>query len=271
MKLKTEDYRFSLLTPAMIGGALLGKGSNAEMRVASIRGQVRAWHRRAGLVPSPEVVWGKTDGGTLASKVGLSLLPGPQPTQTDAVILPHKGGTTRKAIPMGESFTLRLTRLVDCGNSHWETAKKAVKLWLLLGGLGLRVNRAAGSVWPLDSPGEEPWVPADEAGLKSLLLSLGYDKPVGLADAAILRHRDLAREPSDALKLRRAASDTVSDRKYFGGIDPRKLSPLKMKVVRFGGHDYRILLTGLSASDLIGARASLGASKALGSVEWRCL
>lgn len=269
MKLKTEDYPFILLTPAMIGGAA-GKAGEAEVRVASIRGQIRWWHREAGLSPFCNEVWGQTDKSIIASRVGLSLVPGLPPQHESANILPHdlkKSGRPRDAIAAGQRFTLRLTRLVGCSQAHWLTARNAVKLWLFLGGVGLRVNRAAGSVWPLDIPGQEAWVPADETALKKCVSDLGYWHDVQLADPSVLTHSFLRHESTEAAKLRHAASDTVSVPRYFGGIKPRQPSPLKMKVIRLG-EQHRLLLTGLATSEMSAARGSLGAGKPLGSVAW---
>ncbi len=273
MKLQSIEYQFILLTPAMIGGAN-GKAGHAEMRVASIRGQVRWWHRFARVMPLCNQVWGQTEPEVIASKVSLTLLPRCLPVRKGTPILPHdlaKSGHPRDALSSGETFTLILRRLVGCDSSQWAAAQNAVKLWLLLGGLGLRVNRAAGSVWPLDGhlPEADRWVPDTESALRNLLATLGYSKVVQLVDASILDHPKLVHEKSDALKLRHAASDTVSVLAYFGGIQPRRVpSPLKMKVIRLGD-EHRLLLTGsLTADKFISARNALGAGKPLGSVAW---
>lgn len=267
MNLQSIEYRFTLLSPAMIGGAI-GKAGNAEMRIASIRGQVRWWHRFARITPACNQVWGQTEHTVIASKVSLTLAARPTPPHDVSPILPHKQSAQRDAINPGETFDLILRRLVGCSADQWAAAQNAVKLWLLLGGLGLRVNRAAGSVWPLDVPKEECWVPKDELSLRSMLTSLGYSKVMQLADVSILGHKTLADEISDAHKLRHAASDTVSVPAYFGSISPRKPSPLKMKIIRLGT-DHRLLLTGsLTASEFSAARMALGTGKPLGSVAW---
>jgi hypothetical protein len=255
MKLATESHPFTLLTPAMIGGAE-GKLAAAEMRVSSIRGQVRWWHRKAGLIPSFNEVWGQTDGAVIASKVSLVLEPSTPVAHLGASILPHdlsKSGPPRDAVAPGQSFTLTLRRLVGCRDAHWTAARKAVKLWLLLGGLGLRVNRAAGSVWPLGD-----WVPKDEETFKALVLELGYTQPVQFAAAALA---------STQQDLRRHASDTVKGSPHlFGEIKPRIPSPLKMKVICLG-QEHRLLLTGLDSNNMAAARNAL-ANKALGKVPW---
>lgn len=258
MKLTQETYSFILLTPAMIGGAN-GKNGNAEMRIASIRGQVRWWHRKANFSPGCNEVWGQTEPNVIASKVSLALEPCLDTEHCDADILPHdlkKSGRPRDAISPGVSHTLTLRRLVGCTNDQWKTAQKAVKLWLLLGGLGLRVNRAAGSVWPVDD-----WAPDDAASLRTLLEELGYNYPVRLADPS---------SEASPQNLRRAASDTVSEPRYFGGINPRKSSPLKMKVALLGD-SLRLLLTGLSDVNMNAARQALGTGKDLGRAEWHSI
>jgi CRISPR/Cas system CMR-associated protein Cmr1 (group 7 of RAMP superfamily) len=252
MKLPEVTYSFSLLTPAMIGGAE-GKSASAEMRVASIRGQVRWWHRKADLSPSCNHVWGQTEPSVIASQVSLTLLPSITPDRKEVPILPHKQSGFRDSILPPKKQTLILRRLVGCDKGHWTAAQQAVKLWLLLGGLGLRVNRAAGSVWP-----DGEWVPTNEDDLKRLLATLGYHHPVRLAAAS------LATTPQE---LRRAASDTVDGSPHlFGCINPRKPSPLKMKVIRLGA-DYRLLLTGLDDAGMDAARRAL-AGKDLGRAEW---
>jgi hypothetical protein len=249
----------------MLGGAE-GKGGRAEARVASIRGQVRWWHRKAQLQPVCNVVWGQTTPSVIGSKVSLCILPSPDAQHQKADILPHaldKSGKPRDALASDQFFKLRLTRLVGCSPEAWEAALKAVKLWLLLGTIGLRANRAAGSVWPVGD-----WVPKDVAALGTELPKLGYSRPVMLADKAILSHSSLHHEPTDALKLRHAASDTVKGhRQYFGEIQPRTPSPLKMKVIRLDG-ECHLLLTGLDLAGMAAARKALGNGKPLGSVPW---
>lgn len=248
----------------MIGGAG-GKSAKAEMRVSSIRGQVRWWHRKSNINPACNNVWGQTEPRIVASKISIALLPSLAPTHIKAPILPHdikKSGNPRDAIACDQEFRLRLTRLVGCSKEAWEAARNAVKIWLLLGCIGLRANRAAGSVWPVGD-----WVPKDEPNLKSTVRRLGYKSDIRLADASIVNHESLSGEASDSAKLRHAASNTVSVQEWFGGIKPRKPSPLKMKVIKLGEH-HRLLLTGLSDDDLRKAHKALGSRKPLGAVSW---
>ncbi len=252
MKLASIEYPFKLLTPAMVGGAE-GKAGSAEMRIASIRGQIRQWHRKAAFMPECDQVWGRTEGVIIASRVSLTLAPHQTLAHRNESILPHKQSAKRDAIDSDQSFNLIVRRLVGCPPDHWETAQKATKLWLLLGCLGLRSNRAAGSVWPIGD-----WVPNDETSLKVELTRLGYTHPVRIVSTA---------RESTAADLRKVASDTVNgSHQYFGSINPRTSSPLKIKVIRLS-EGCRLLLTGLDATQFADAKAVLGI-KPLGRATW---
>lgn len=229
MQLHHLDFPFTLLTPCFSGTALGKHDDRAEMRVPPIRGQVRFWHRALFGAPDANRVWGSTNGNEgQGSRVALRFLgrvsdrhESPKPT-----LLPHKPNPThrgpRAALAAGESFTLRLDRLVGCTNDDWDHAQRAVKLWLLLGCLGLRSNRAAGSVWPKD-----PWAPADADALRTTVQNLG------LAQWSLaLVGLNAGKTPAE---LRETASDTIQGaphRRVFGGINERQPSPVKLKVVR---------------------------------------
>lgn len=265
--LPTLTFDFEFLTPCFSGTAEGKNASASVLRVPPIRGHIRQWHVAVFGAADANTVWGSTAGDGNGSKVGVTLKSSPSPSDKSADILPHKDNPNhrgrRAALPAGSRGTLVLTRLPGCTSTQWDHAEKATQLWLLLGTLGLRANRAAGSVWP-----SGPWVPQDAAGLKTALAEIGYSKPVQMAHAAILGDKHLSDEKSDALKLRQAASDTVNGSpQFFGDIRPaRKPSPLKMKVARLGGSPV-LLLTGLSAADMTTARGRLKGHP-LGNVTW---
>lgn len=261
--LPTHTFDFEFLTPCFSGTA---EGKNAEssvLRVPPIRGHIRMWHVSLFGAADANAVWGSTAGDGCGSKVGVALKSWISESKADAAILPHKKSAFRVALKVGSPATLVITRLPGCSSNQWEHAEKATKLWLLLGTLGLRSARAAGSVWPSGS-----WVPQDAAALKTTLNTLGYKQPVQQVDAAILKDKSLAYEKNDALKLRHAASDTVGGSpRLFGGINPtRQPSPLKMKVALFATGPV-LLLTGLSTSDMASAHGALKGHP-LGCVSW---
>lgn len=229
MQLQTADFTFTLLTPCFSGTALGKLDDHAEMRAPPIRGHVRFCHRALFGAADCNRVWGSTTGDEgHGSRVALRFVgsvsirqASPKPT-----LLPHKQDLNqrgpRPALADKEQFTLRLQRLPACTAADWDRAQRAVKLWLLLGGLGLRSNRAAGSVWP-----HGDWVPRTPDALKTTLQNLG------------LRNWSLAVIGLDAGKtedeLRETASDTIQGNPYlqvFGGIRPRTPSPTKFKVAR---------------------------------------
>lgn len=265
--LPTHTFDFEFLTPCFSGTA---EGKNADssvLRVPPIRGHIRMWHVSLFGAADANTVWGSTAGDGCGSKVGVAFKTSPPASKTTAEILPHKDNANhrgpRVSLPSGSRATLILTRLPGCKKDDWDHAERATKVWLLLGTLGLRSARAAGSVWPNGS-----WVPQDTAALKSALAALGYKQPVQQVDSTILSDKRMSYENNEALKLRHAASDTVGgSSQYFGDIRPtRKPSPLKMKVARLGGSPV-LLLTGLSASEMIAAHGKLKGHP-LGDVAW---
>lgn len=264
LELTHAVFPFELLTPCLCGGAeneppmpqgrqplpdrprppLPGTGSLAELRIASIRGQVREWHRNADLQPPSNEVWGVA---TNASRVSLALQQEHTATgKVPARILPHAGKDTfgsrnpwakaeshRNALSAGQQFTLVLTRFPACSRDQWVAAQNAVKVWLLVGCLGVRANRAAGSVWPLPSE-EWPKPPSTRDELKGELKSLGFSWAVSLAGEAARKEPD---------ELRTTASDTVNNVEHFGDAGRKRIpSPARFKVIRIGG-GYCLLVT----------------------------
>ena len=240
--LPTHTFEFEFLTPCFSGTA---EGKNADssiLRVPPIRGHIRMWHVSLFDSADANAVWGSTAGDGCGSKVGLALTSSPATSKATAETLPHKDNANhrgpRVALPTNSRASLVLTRLPSCTPAQWEHAEKATKVWLLLGTLGLRANRAAGSVWPVGD-----WVPKDTAQLSGILTALGYKQPVHQVDSAILSDKRLNYEKNETLKLRHAASDTVGGAEsLFGGIRPtRKQSPLKMKVARLSSSPVLLL------------------------------
>lgn len=257
MILPTEKYSFKLLTACFCGGAD-NQAAPAEMRIPSIRGQVRAWQDLAG-AKTVNRIWGSTVGETGASLVALiwdASVP-PHPAQPKPYILPHKSQGFRPALAVGQSFTLTLQRLIGCSSADWTAAQNALKLWLLVGCLGLRANRAAGSVWPVGA-----WVPQTAAQLAGKLQELGFRWPVQLVETPA---------GTKAEELRRLASDTVKNRQLFGEIKPRREpSPTKFKVIELDGQP-RLLVTAPPAINLAAVRNALSGPNKAGQFQWNPL
>lgn len=236
MTLTSQPFVFTLLTPCFSGTAYGKDGMVAAMRIPPIRGHVREWHRVLFGATSAHRSWGGTAGAEAAtSKVGLRFadeIANQQTPEPKAMTLPHKAGdSTRASLKTDQHYRLVLQRLIGCTSDDWTAAQKAAKLWLFLGCVGLRANRAAGSVWPADL-----WAPQDETALHTELTSLGL---TGWEVALIGQGK--GKTPTD---LREAASDTLNGHpEIFGDIPDKNRtgskripSPLKLKVVRLGNH-----------------------------------
>ena len=223
MKLQTATFPFQLLTDCFSGTA---EGKNADhsvLRVPPIRGHIRLWHSKVFGAPSCNEIWGSTAGEGAGSRVGIRLVEIPNRSSEKSQILPHKNQGAQRSVPAGTSATLELTRLPLCTNDQWNKAQRATKLWLLLGTLGLRSSRAAGSFWPIHAP-DQPWVPKTVQELVNTLADLGRaNYSVALIGKGLGK---------DAQTLRATASDTVSDTQLFGSIKPRRVpSPTRFKVI----------------------------------------
>jgi hypothetical protein len=223
VKLETSEYNFKLLTPCFSGTAW-GKDGPAEMRVPPIRGHIRFWHRTLFNTDSANRIWGSASNAEgMASKVAVGLIGNLTASAEPTPVLPHKsaGRGSRSALSAGGAFAFHLQRLVGCTDEDWRKAKSATQLWLVVGCIGLRSNRAAGSVWP-----EGQWVPKTADDLKQFLNRLAFRWTVALVGEASGKSPD---------ELRKTASDTVRGNPVhdiFGGIKPyRQPSPTKFKVV----------------------------------------
>jgi hypothetical protein len=261
MRLPTVKYSFKLLTVCFCGGAD-SQGAPAEMRIPSIRGQVRLMHRELSSVQEVNRIWGSTTDGSGASRVGMVLDSAnpPRPETSRTHILPHKRQGSRPAIAEGRVFSMTLQRLVGCTNTDWEAAQKALKAWLILGCLGLRSNRAAGSVWPVPSKNEDgKWIPQSAAELGNTLRGYGCQRSLWLVDAPV---------GTTAENLRCIASDTVKNELLFG--DTEHSSPTKFKVVLLNGQP-RLLVsapTSPSSINVAALRRALSGPNKAGTYNW---
>lgn len=225
-------YKIELLTPSF---CKIGNGK-PEIRGTSIRGMIREWKELLG--GNADAVWGGRGGN--ASKVGIAMKNVEQEKGT-ASLLPHKGGTKQQAILAGATFDLILTRLVGCTDKLWEEAQKDVSNWLLLGCLGQRANRAAGSVWNTNwyFSSKQEFINQCPDNIEIRISNEGFD---------------------DAAAVRTIASDTVKVPRYFGSFKPRESSPTKMKVIKIGSK-YHLLMFAARDDILDGAIRELKVNK----------
>lgn len=251
MKLPLYESRCRLLTPCFCGGA----DHEAELRPPSIRGQVRFWHEELFGLPSMNRVWGAVGDQPNASQIALHTEPIWSSDDTaHARLLPHanlqstdsteraKANSFRDALKASD-FHLVLRWLParpradeKMPESDWQQARSAVRLWLLVGSLGLRSNRAAGSVWPASAS-----APPKPAALAGELQRSEFRWHVWLGQP----RTPLPEKTFEANCefLRTMASDTADGHpEIFGGINPRVSSPLRFKVVAFGESPVLLIL-----------------------------
>lgn len=246
MNLPTKEYPFVFLS-ACFSGTWKGKEADqSELRVPAIRGHLRLWHRALFHADDSQRVWGSTAGNEgSGSRVGVILKNQPALGSAKADTLPHKENAfqrgPRAALPAGTKATLVLQRLPGCTPTDWEHAQKAACLWLLLGSLGYRANRAAGSVWR-----DAASAPATPTALRQELATLGCKWAINLAPASIGTTWE---------SLRKAASDTPNVAAY-GSAKPRTPSPTHFKIVRFGT-ELRLLVFAANSNLLLSARSAM--------------
>lgn len=219
----TKTYSVELLTPCF---CKIGR-DQPEIRGSSIRGMIREWKRLLG--GRPDKIWGGTGGN--ASKVGLDVHQVNTPI-SKAALLPHvteeeknKKRAVSKTLDAGGTFSLTLNRLVGCSDSMWEEAQLDVENWLILGCLGQRANRAAGSVWCAE------WQFPDTLSFFDKLGTVSPNWEIQVSTNSF----------KDADEARETASDTIDFAPLFGSFSPRKPSPTKMKVIKIND-EYRLLL-----------------------------
>ncbi len=245
---------FRLLTPAITAGA---NQAHPELRVASIRGQLRQIYRMLGATPTEEHALFGGIGRNLppqdpkhnlpvASAISLRLeriTGGAQKVST--ALCPHdrrKG--ERAAIPGGTTYKLVWRdRFATCDRqaaaARARVFSRVLRTWLLLGSVGCRSTRAAGSV-AMINPQDRSTIAFQPGQFNELL------GPLNLPDT--LRVAVLGEPKQNPEELRAIATDTVNgtgrgtirgDALGFVG-NGRKVSPLKLKVGYFTD-GYRLI------------------------------
>lgn len=151
------NRRFELLTATFSHGAYQSPSINKpELRAASVKGQLRWWYDAIFRDQTAEnKLFGfATPRGNQASKIAVRLAEFDLETSATS-FMPHKQnqGGTKNAILPGSRYTLHLVaRRDDLDEREQGRLERATDAWLLLGAVGQRANRGAGSVWPEDAP-----------------------------------------------------------------------------------------------------------------------
>jgi hypothetical protein len=247
-----------------------------EIRAPSIRGQLHWWMRAldADYVEERRVFGGvrvkQPDLPDAASRlvVRVGALPGPD-TARDFATLPHKQGgpaAPKKAFPPGTTCSLHLSERLGGFARDEDRFYAALESWLLMGTLGLRGTRGAGSfAWSVPSGSRLPAAPGDRAAYlgRCRELAAGSSLRVGLSGEFYDTEESARKVLSDSLGGHQdppGQNDLKSLRYPLGAIRPqRKTSPLRFRLVRFPkgirvlvAWDGREKVTGNRPTDLAG-------------------
>jgi len=241
-----NSYRLTFVTP------LFSKGSyddRPEVRPPSIRGQLHWWFRAlGGSYDDEKSIFGGVHGGATASKVVVRVSKVAEKIG-QVNTLPHKSGgeaSPKIAYLPGTTadihFSLRLGGLDD---RHQQMLERTIETWLLLGTLGLRSTRAAGSfVW--ESLSSQRITPPSS-------LQDYVNRVSNVLQGAPLRFVISREGFRNAEEARRIVSDTLGGRNDHRGQgdlsrlrDPlgrasrgRKTSPLRFRIIRVA-EDFHI-------------------------------
>lgn len=139
------------VTPLFLHGADVNA---PEIRVPSIRGQLRDWFRMlGGTTDEEQSVFGGLHGGSkrnepVASRIVLRVVDRTNGTPKSMATLPHKqGGPSAMKNGFHEAFfDLLVSSRLGLSKDSEDAFLRALKAWLLLGGLGQRATRGGGSL-----------------------------------------------------------------------------------------------------------------------------
>ncbi len=225
----SKSIQLEILTPCFCRGA---HKAQPEIRTSSIRGQLRWWYRALyGTGVGEWELFGGVNGlrlglerDAVASQVRLWVFNKSGAIDHHALPLPHK--PFKSPALVDGRFSLGWEFRPEATEDQKTAFERTLKAWAMLGGLGFRANRAAGSMWPLEL---RPKIEHFEKAVKNLAL------PSHLTVHVL----GTGSQGPDA--LRRIACDTVKtqsgtyEANVLGGVwgNERLASALKLKVARF--------------------------------------
>lgn len=220
-------YSFSLLSDTFAHGAYQTLNFNRpELRSPSVKGMIRWWHEALGLSKqNADTLFGQAIGATMASRVTIRVHPTTVIRQQNTEFMPHKGqrGGTKSAIQPGTAYQLILTQRREIlSGDLWKELQRATEAWLLLGAIGQRSNRAAGSVLWDQAPTVQK-----EFEIKASDLLGSAKITFAILDPKFNHNREARGIAGDFLK-----DDAFGGATPFGSARPRKPSPLKLKCIK---------------------------------------
>ena len=243
---RTIDLEF--ITPLFSHGAT----DKPEVRAASIRGHLHDWFR---LLGGDIVAERRVFGGIKQSKASFA---GHEKTCASSVVvrvgdvvgsikdmatLPHKSGgmsAPRQAFDIGTKCRITvIDRLCGLSPEDENCLDAAINAWLLMGTLGYRATRAAGSFLWQDEAFEQPTDRLEyEDACRNLLEDFSARAKVAVLEKSYERAEDARRDVSDSLGGRddRSGKDELKNLHDPLGciVGGRKTSPFKYRIVRLG-------------------------------------
>ena len=230
--MKPFPVKIRMITPLFSYGANNKNDPQPEIRVASIRGMLRWWaNALMSANEVTEIFGGEQDGGPVSSRVRIRLSPMQQPQKSKSNLLPHPcpHQSPKVSIVAGTKFELLFS---ECLNGKKELDARFIrvlKCWLLLGAIGGRSNRGAGSFTFEWDDFHAPTAAAAYISEVNRLLQGSH-----------LRVAILPEEFSSAEDARIVASNTIAGgvgNNALGNISPRVPSPLKFRVVEMRSNE----------------------------------
>lgn len=254
---RTIDIEF--ITPLFSHGAT----DLPEIRPASIRGQLHAWFRIVGGDIEAER---RVFGGIKQKNADSRRMPSKEEAMASKIVvrvcnvdgrvrdlptLPHKSekeqqAYLRKAYDAGTKCRIMIMdRLGDLSESDEMLLNRAVDAWLLMGTLGYRSTRAAGSFVWCDESFPMPLEPlAYQDACRDLLDESDVNCKVAVLDRDYSKAEVARRDVSDSLggkNDQQGQDDLARMHDPLGKVNGgRKTSPLKYRIVRFADK-FRIL------------------------------
>lgn len=228
--MESLTYSFSLLSDTFAHGAYQTMNFNRpELRAPSVKGMIRWWHEALGLPKqNADILFGQAIGTTMASRVMVRVHPTSEVRQQNSEFMPHKGqrGGSKTAILPGATYELTFTqRREELSSDLADQLRRAAECWLLLGAIGQRSNRGAGSVFWDQAPSSQKDFEIRAADL------LGSSKiSFAILDPRFENNRQARAIAGDFLQAEAFAGSAP-----FGSARPRKPSPLKLKCIELDG------------------------------------
>ena len=278
--MKTETFHLELITPCFCAGA---DQSRAEIRVPSIRGQLRWWFRALGGSSSDEAtVFGSAAGDSgRASSLQLRTVvtasgqpwnpPRVDPNDPKSYVFyfasvsgkqkgqkgPGPRWTPQGNIPPGTRMELRVRWLRQLPTPVQEKAETALRIWLCLGGIGTRVTRGLGAFECEELRLNQETLEFLGATLNAAGFQfLVWKRNIPSWTKAI---SEAGRVLKDRLRSKLPAGKEGNRQSSLGSSKPRQTSALYLRPVRFPDESYGLVIYEAPANRVLGPASRKGA------------